>query len=39
MAAGLDYVPMPDSVVELVERAWAAQIKDSSGNPLWQASM
>ncbi len=35
MAEKLDYVPMPDNVVELVEKAWATEIKDKSGNPIW----
>jgi phosphate transport system substrate-binding protein len=30
-AAELDYVPMPDSVVKLVQGAWKAQLKDASG--------
>ncbi len=35
MAKKLDYVPMPENVVELVEEAWKTQIKDKSGNPVW----
>jgi phosphate transport system substrate-binding protein len=35
MAAELDYVPMPDPVVKVVEDAWRAQIKDSTGKPVW----
>jgi phosphate transport system substrate-binding protein len=35
MAEELDYVPMPDSVVKDVEKTWAADIKDSSGKPLF----
>ncbi|NPA95099.1 MAG: phosphate ABC transporter substrate-binding protein PstS [Thermodesulfobacteria bacterium] len=35
MAKKLDYVPMPENVVELVEKAWATEIKDKSGNPIW----
>jgi phosphate transport system substrate-binding protein len=38
MADELDYVPMPKSVIEKVEKAWASEIKDSSGNPLYTAS-
>ncbi|MGA8049839.1 MAG: phosphate ABC transporter substrate-binding protein PstS [Burkholderiales bacterium] len=34
MAAALDYVPMPDSVVSLVETSWK-QIKGASGNPVY----
>lgn len=35
MATELDYVPMPASVVKLVQDAWKAQIKDSSGKAIW----
>jgi len=35
MAADLDYIPMPDNVVKMVESTWSQQIKDSSGKPLW----
>lgn len=35
MALGLDYIPMPDNVVKLVQNAWKAQIKDASGKALW----
>jgi phosphate transport system substrate-binding protein len=35
MAAELDYVPMPDNVVNVIEDAWKAQIKDVSGKSLW----
>jgi phosphate transport system substrate-binding protein len=34
-AAELDYVPMPDNVVKLVEDAWKANLKDASGKALW----
>jgi phosphate transport system substrate-binding protein len=34
MAEQLDYVPMPDSVVKLVEQAWQ-QIKGPDGKPVW----
>ena len=27
MAEDLDYVPMPDNVVDLIEKTWAAEIK------------
>lgn len=36
LAADLDYVPMPDSVVKLIHAAWKAQIKDASGTALWK---
>ena len=38
MADELDYVPMPKKVIEQVEKAWASEIKDSSGKPLYIAS-
>jgi len=34
MAEELDYVPMPKPVVAQIEKAWASEIKDSSGKPL-----
>jgi phosphate transport system substrate-binding protein len=34
-AAELDYVPMPDSVVKLVQGAWKAQLKDASGAAIY----
>ncbi len=33
IAADLDYVPMPDSVVGAIEKAWG-QVKDTSGKPV-----
>jgi phosphate transport system substrate-binding protein len=35
MAQKLDYVPIPDSVVQMIEKNWAENIKGSSG-ALWQ---
>ncbi|MBS0221280.1 MAG: phosphate ABC transporter substrate-binding protein PstS [Proteobacteria bacterium] len=35
MAKGLDYVPMPANVVTDIQKMWAAEIKDSSGKPLF----
>ncbi len=35
MAESLDYVPMPDSVVELVESTWKSQIKGGDGKAVW----
>jgi phosphate transport system substrate-binding protein len=35
MALELDYIPMPDEVVKLVESAWKAEIKDPSGKAVW----
>jgi phosphate transport system substrate-binding protein len=37
MAEELAYVPMPDSVVKLVEASWSANIKDTSNKPVWMA--
>jgi phosphate transport system substrate-binding protein len=37
MAEELDYVPLPEGVIKMVEASWAANIKDSSGKPVWQA--
>ncbi len=36
MAESLDYVPMPEAVVKMVESTWKETIKDRSGNPVWQ---
>ncbi|MCB1217002.1 phosphate ABC transporter substrate-binding protein PstS [bacterium] len=33
-ALGLDYIPMPSSVVESVEAMWAGEIKGENGQPL-----
>ncbi|HEY0846001.1 MAG TPA: phosphate ABC transporter substrate-binding protein PstS [Noviherbaspirillum sp.] len=35
MAAELEYVAMPASVVKLVQDAWKAQLKDSAGKAIW----
>lgn len=34
MADELDYVPLPDTVKNLVRKQWAEQIKDASGKPV-----
>ena len=34
-AEELAYVPIPDSVVKLVEDAWVKNIKSSDGKPIW----
>ncbi|MBN9023231.1 MAG: substrate-binding domain-containing protein, partial [Rhizobiales bacterium] len=34
MASDLDYVPLPDSVVQAVEKSWA-QIAGADGKPVW----
>jgi len=38
MAEGLDYVPMPANVVELVEKTWASAISGPDGTPVWSAA-
>lgn len=35
MAEELDYVAMPPAVIKLVQDAWKAQVKDSSGKAVW----
>jgi phosphate transport system substrate-binding protein len=35
MAEDLDYVPMPPSVIASIKKAWAGQIKDASGKPIF----
>jgi phosphate transport system substrate-binding protein len=35
MAEELDYVPMPQNVVNLVEETWKQQIKGPNGQPVW----
>jgi phosphate transport system substrate-binding protein len=35
MAEELDYVPMPDNVVKDIQATWAADIKDTTGKPLF----
>jgi len=39
MAQQLDYVPMPSSVVSLVEKTWGAEITDKSGKAVWNQGM
>jgi len=34
-AMDLDYVPLPDNVVSLIETSWADNIKDTAGKPVW----
>jgi len=35
MADELDYVPMPDPVVKLIQSAWKSHLKDPSGKPVY----
>lgn len=37
MALELDYIPMPDSVVKLIEDSWKANIKDKNGQAIYLA--
>jgi phosphate transport system substrate-binding protein len=38
LALDLDYVPLPDNVVKLIQTAWSTNIKDGSGKALWAAA-
>ena len=35
LAEQLDYVPMPDPVVKLIEANWKSQLKDPAGRPIY----
>ena len=35
LAEELDYVPMPDAVVRLIQSNWKAQLKDAAGKPVY----
>jgi phosphate transport system substrate-binding protein len=35
MAESLDYVPMPDNVVRLIETSWKSQLRDRAGKPVY----
>ena len=35
MAEELDYVPMPDAVVNLIRKVWSTQIKGADGKPIY----
>ncbi len=35
LALALDYIPMPDEVVKLIQAEWKSKIKDASGKPVW----
>ena len=35
MAEELDYIPMPDKVVDDIQKMWSSDIKDSSGKPIF----
>ena len=36
LAESLDYVPMPEKVVKMIENTWRTTIKDANGNPVWK---
>jgi len=36
LATALDYVPLPDSVVKMIQSSWKNQIKDAAGKAVWQ---
>lgn len=38
MAEKLDYVPMPEAVVKMVEATWASDIKAADGAAVWSAA-
>jgi phosphate transport system substrate-binding protein len=37
-AKELGYIPVPASVVDLVEKTWEKDLKDAGGQKLWPAS-
>jgi phosphate transport system substrate-binding protein len=36
LAVDLDYVPLPDSVVKLIQASWKNRIRDALGKAIWQ---
>ncbi len=34
-ARSLDYVPMPENVVKMIESSWKTEVKDAAGHSLW----
>jgi phosphate transport system substrate-binding protein len=38
LAADLDYVPMPDSVVKTIEQTWAKEVKGADGKPVYSVT-
>ena len=38
LAQSLDYVPMPNAVVDLIRASWQSQIRDASGKPVLSAN-
>jgi len=39
MADELDYVPMPEKVVKMVEATWTQELRTADGKPVWSADM
>ena len=37
LAKALDYIPMPDTVVALIKKTWATELKGADGKPLYTA--
>lgn len=35
MATELEYVPLPDALIKLINTAWTGSVKDASGKALW----
>ncbi len=35
LAESLDYIPMPDKVVGMVETTWKNDLKGANGQPVW----
>ena len=35
-AADLGYLPLPESLIKIIRKAWSTQIKDSQGNAVWE---
>ena len=36
-AAALDYIPMPDNVIGMVRKTWAADVKTADGKPVYES--
>ncbi len=35
MTKELDYVPLEDKEIQLIQASWKQNIKDKAGNPIW----
>ncbi|MDX8386376.1 MAG: phosphate ABC transporter substrate-binding protein PstS [Gallionella sp.] len=35
-ATSLGYIPLPESLINIVREAWLSQVKDSKGNAVWE---